>query len=223
MAVMNGIDLEALGELIRTRRSVRKYQDRPVPEELLLQAIELATWAPNSGGKQGWHFHVVTNRERIQQVAEAVQQVTETMATWPESDAVREAIERWRITCAFFRSAPAIIAVSMADYISVTDRLVHAREEFDPLAAAVAEARRIGASRLQTAAGAVAYLLLVLHAMGLGACWMAGPQQAKGEIETLLGIPSDHQFVALVPVGYPAEDPAPRPRKALEQMVTVLR
>lgn len=210
-------------QLIKTRRSIRRYADRPVPEELLLKAVELATWAPSSGGKQGWHFHVVTNRDLIARMAAAVQNRTDLMATWPEAESFRTAIDRWKTTSAFFRSAPALVAVSMSDYMSVTDQLTRARAETDPVASEIVEARRIGASRLQTVAGAVAYLLLALQALGLGAVWMAGPQQAKQEIEALLGIPPEYQFVALVPVGFPAEQPQARPRKALQEMVTMLR
>jgi len=215
--------MSVLEQLIKTRRSIRRYEDRPVPEELLLTAVELATWAPSSGGKQGWHFHIVTNRDLIDRVAAAVQDRTDLMANWPEAEPHRTAIDRWKITSAFFRSAPALIAVSMSEYVSVTDQLTRARAEIDPAASEIVEARRLGSSRLQTVAGAVAYLLLALHALGLGAVWMAGPQQAKREIEALLGIGPQYDFVALVPVGYPAEQPDARPRKAVQDTVTVLR
>lgn len=219
------VELSALEELIVTRRSVRKYQERPVPEEMLLKAVELATWAPNSGGRQTWHFTVVTNREVVGRVAAAVQAVTDLMATWPEAqtDAIRPHIDRWVGNSAFFRSAPALVAVSMGDYTSVTDILTQARAGFDPVAAEVVQNRLLGSSRLQTAAAAVTTLLLVLHQMGLGACWMAGPQQAKRQIEEILGVPVGYHFVALVPVGWPAEEPRPRARKTMEEMVTVIR
>lgn len=219
------MDLTSLEEMIVTRRSVRKYQDRPVPEELLLKAVELATWAPNSGGRQTWHFTVVTNRDLVRQVAEAVQSVTDLMATWPEAqtDEIRPSIERWKVTSSFFRGAPALVAVSMGDYNSVTDLLTHARAAVDPQAAEIVKNRELGSSRLQTAAAAVTTLLLVLHQMGLGACWMAGPQQAKRQIEEVLGIADQFHFVALIPVGWPAEEPRPRARKSMDEMVTVLR
>jgi len=36
-----------LTKLIKTRRSIRLFQDNPVPEAILIQAVETATWAPN--------------------------------------------------------------------------------------------------------------------------------------------------------------------------------
>jgi len=38
--------------LIKSRRSIRNWQDKPVPEQLLIDAIELGTWAPNGGNQQ---------------------------------------------------------------------------------------------------------------------------------------------------------------------------
>ena len=55
---MELIDLE---KLIKSRRSIRRWQDKRVSEELLLKAIEMATWAPNGGNQQNWRFYVVVN------------------------------------------------------------------------------------------------------------------------------------------------------------------
>jgi nitroreductase len=52
---------------------------------------------------------------------------------------------------------------------------------------------------------------------------MAGPQQAKAEIESILGVPPEYEFVALVPVGWPAEEKVGAPRKPLDEVVKVIR
>jgi len=62
-----------LANLIKTRRSIRSWQDKQVSEDLLIQAIELATWAPNGGNQQNWHFYTIVNRETIKAIAGAVQ------------------------------------------------------------------------------------------------------------------------------------------------------
>jgi len=54
---------EALLELIRTRRSIRRYQDRPVPDEMIEQLLEAARWAPSSTNSQPWEFIVVRDPE----------------------------------------------------------------------------------------------------------------------------------------------------------------
>jgi nitroreductase len=216
------MEFEELAQLVRSRRSIRRYKDEDVPEELLLKAIDLATWAPNGGNRQPWQFWVVKNRDVIGQMADAVDARSRLMASWPEADAWREDADRWTRVGAFFRHAPACIAVMVGGYESIADKLLKARGE-DPAAQEMMEWRRFGASRIQTIGGAVMLLLLALHQQGLGACWMAGPQQAKGDIEAILGVPAGWEFVALVPVGWPAEEKVGGARKPLDEVVKILR
>lgn len=217
------IDLNELGELMKTRRSIRKFQDKPVPEGLLIKALELAAWAPNGGNFQPWRFLIVSNKELIYKMADAVKAKTELMTSWPEAKQFGEMMERWRKTSDFFRSAPVCIAVLMGKYSSPADQVLRARGESDPMAREIRNYRQIGNSSLQSVAAAITYLLLVLHYFGLGATWMAGPQQAKKEIEGLLKIPGEWDFVNLIPVGYPAESPDLRPRKPIMEVIQFYR
>ncbi len=59
--------MEAL-EAIRTRRSVRRYQDKPVPEELVNQILAAAMSAPSACNAQPWHFVVITDRKTLEAV-----------------------------------------------------------------------------------------------------------------------------------------------------------
>jgi len=54
-----------LTKLIKSRRSIRLFQDKPVPEALLLQAIETAIWAPNGANAQNWRFFIVLDKKVI--------------------------------------------------------------------------------------------------------------------------------------------------------------
>ena len=47
-------------ELVGSRRSVRGFRKDPVPKELLVEVIELATRAPSSMNTQPWYFHAIT-------------------------------------------------------------------------------------------------------------------------------------------------------------------
>lgn len=217
------IDFAELGEVIKTRRSVRRFQDKPVPEDLLLKALELATWAPNGGNYQPWRFLIVSNKDLINQMADAVKAKTELIASWPEAKQCGEVVDRWRKTSAFFRGAPVCIAVLMSKYSSIADQILRARGEADPIAREIRSYRQLGDSTLQSVAAAITYLVLILHYFGLGTTWMAGPQQAKKEIEKLLGVPADWNFVDLIPVGYPAETPKAPPRKVVGDVVQFFR
>lgn len=211
-----------LEQVLVKRRSIRKYQDREVPTRLLLKAIEMASWAPNGGNFQPWKFFVVKNRDVIQKIADEVQAKVDLIASWPEAVAFGDTLERYRRNASFFRSAPAVIAVGMGGYQSVADKVLRQRGETDPAAREMIENREAVQSRIQTIAGATAYLLLALENFGLGACWMAGPMLAKREISEMLDVPAGLDLFALVPVGYPAEEPQAGRRKPIEEIVRII-
>ncbi len=52
-------------DVIRSRRSVRKFSADPVPEELIEKLLEAGRWAPSGLNNQPWRFAVVTNRETV--------------------------------------------------------------------------------------------------------------------------------------------------------------
>ncbi len=61
------------------------------------------------------------------------------------------------------------------------------------------------------------HLILAAAAEGLGTCWI-GAFKAD-EVQRILEVPDDLEPVAMTPLGYPAEEPGPRPRKELDEMV----
>lgn len=68
------------------------------------------------------------------------------------------------------------------------------------------------------AAIAVDHMTLQAVEEGLGACWVCSFVEA--DVKKLLGIPEPVRVVTLLPLGYPAETPAPRPRKPMEECVS---
>lgn len=56
-------------EAIQTRRSVREYQDRPVPERIIQQLLEAAMAAPSARNQQPWEFIILTDRDILEQVS----------------------------------------------------------------------------------------------------------------------------------------------------------
>jgi len=57
-----------LREVIRCRRSIRRYEDRAVPRAVLEQLLEDACWAPSAENYQPWHFVALTKPEEIAQL-----------------------------------------------------------------------------------------------------------------------------------------------------------
>ena len=58
-------------EAIEGRRSVRNYNDKPIPHEALRKIVNAARLAPTANNKQPWEFIVVTNPKTKSQLAEA--------------------------------------------------------------------------------------------------------------------------------------------------------
>jgi nitroreductase len=75
----------AQGRARKGRRSNRQWRKDDISDELLKKAVELATWAPNGGNYQGWHFIIVKKKEIIEKIAKAVQSVADQMASWSEA------------------------------------------------------------------------------------------------------------------------------------------
>jgi nitroreductase len=56
-------------DALRSRRNVRRYEDRPIPAGDLDRILEAARRTPSAGNRQHWDFVVVTERARLQQLA----------------------------------------------------------------------------------------------------------------------------------------------------------
>jgi nitroreductase len=60
-------------------------------------------------------------------------------------------------------------------------------------------------------------MILQAHELGLGTCWLGRFDETR--FKAILGIPDPVRVVAVTPLGYPAEAPAARPRKSLDEIV----
>lgn len=212
------MDIETLEKLIKSRRSIRKWKKEEVSDELLKKAVELATWAPNGGNYQGWHFVVVKNKEVIGKMADAVQSAADLIVSWPEAKSWEDDVKRYQRNTSFFRNAPACIGVFISEYRSVMDKVLLAREPLDPAANRIMGFRRTAPTAIQSASAAATTMLLAFHQMGLGAIWLASPLMAKKEIEAILKIQADMALVCLLAVGYPDES-LKKERKPVEQVL----
>src|SRR4051812_21465310 len=66
------LTLSSLDELIRQRRSVRRYEPRPVPRELLLEVLDAGRWAPSPHNTFPWRFALLTHAAIKQRLSEAM-------------------------------------------------------------------------------------------------------------------------------------------------------
>ncbi|MTI87377.1 MAG: nitroreductase family protein [Balneolaceae bacterium] len=61
-------------ELVKRRRTVREFSDRPVPREVIEKCLLAAGTAPNGANKQPWHFAVVSNPEIKKKIREGAEE-----------------------------------------------------------------------------------------------------------------------------------------------------
>lgn len=206
-----------LAKLIKSRRSIRFWDDKPVPEDLLMQAVELATWAPNGANAQIWKFYIVLDKGKIKEIADAAAAGMQNMGTWPEMADFKgfpapptpagvtppPPPKRSNLS-----DAPAMILVGAKRGENPMDKIIAERAKKDERAAQMLQWIGSIDPRIQSVSSGISYLLLVLHQMGLGATWMTGPIiQAKGDIEKILNLPPDIDIIAMVPVGYSTDTP----------------
>lgn len=191
------VELEALERLMQERRSERQFLPTALPagvvERLLLAAIS----APSASNRQPYRFMVVQRPETIARMVETVETV---LRTGERAEVFRERAELADYGKHFvaFGRAPVVFVVFYREnglFLSVRENL-------------------------SSAAAAIMQLLLAVHALGLGACWMTGPCVAEKELLELLHAPPGLRLAALVPVGYCANRAeVPQKRKLSQLMI----
>jgi coenzyme F420-0:L-glutamate ligase / coenzyme F420-1:gamma-L-glutamate ligase len=194
-----------LMDIIRGRRSVRRYQDRPVPGELLEEILEAARWAPSPHGRQPWRFVVLTRDAPKRALAAAMgdewrrQLALDGQAL--EMIETRFAKSRERIIL-----APAIVVPCL--YLADLD----AYPDADRNAAEMTMA-------IQSLGCAVQNMLLTAYSLGLDGGWMCAPLFCPEVVVGALDLDPALIPHALITLGYAAADPVRRERLSLERLI----
>ena len=179
-------------QLIRGRRSVRRYLPDPVERSLLEKLLTAAIWAPSAHNRQPWRFCVVTTDQAKQDLSERM------AARWRadlSADGVDVALIERRVRISHDRitgaAALVVASVSLEEMDDYPDRR---RQEAEWLMA------------VQSTALACQNLLLAAHQYGLAACWMCAPLFVPELVRDALGLPESWYPQALITLGYAAEE-----------------
>jgi nitroreductase len=214
-------------EVIKSRRSVRRFLDKPVNKRHLEQILDAARLAPSGGNLQGWRFIVLQQRNMIEQIESIIKkkidELPETMKdSIDNSDYFSSLLaNRLQSSSLFFSSAPITIAVLYKPnpynkpYLEFLMQKGLNRHDAH---------QRMGYVEIQSVAAATENLILAAHSLGYGSCWMNVPFIAVKEIKELLGISHPWDISAFVPVGHP--DPswsAPAIRKKRLDEIVIFR
>lgn len=189
-------------EAIQRRRSIRKFKNTTLSNDMIENLIEAARVAPSGSNVQPWRFIIVKD-ERL------------------KAELCRAAFDQ-----EFVKDAPVVI-VCCGDLLSwkrardQTQELInrddiHLKKESEKALmeraekAASAEMRERIPTTLLNVAIATEHIVLEAVELGLGSCWVRLFDEEKAK--QAMSLPDNLCVVALLPVGVPDEEPEARPR-----------
>ncbi len=205
-------------EAVQGRKSIRRFKQSPVQDGDIRKILDAGRWAPSANNTQPWSFIVIKDRAVLKKMAAAVRGMIDRMVPFAENEKQAQRLAAYKSTYfTFFENAPVVVAVCMEAYDAGTDRLLA------KMGYSADDIRRLRPlPGLQSVSAAVQNMLLAIHALGYGSCWMTGPLVAQEDFEKILDFGKEKSIVALLPIGVPDENPPARSRKPLDEMMKVL-
>jgi coenzyme F420-0:L-glutamate ligase/coenzyme F420-1:gamma-L-glutamate ligase len=200
----DSVELDSLQDLIRSRRTVRRFLPKAVPPELIIQIIETATWSPSAHNRQPWQFLVLgAGDKRIHVVRHMGNRFRQDLlADGISENETEQAVQRARE-----RVLTAPVAIMVCLDTSLGDTYPDQRRKFAEYIMGV-----------QSVAMAGCTLLLAAHAAGLGGVWLCSPLFAPEQVRSVLDLPDEWDPQGLILLGYPARIPEARPRQSVEKV-----
>jgi nitroreductase len=202
-----------VSEAIQKRVTIRRWKPMPVEKEKIVKVLEAGRRAPSWGNVQPWRYIVVQDKVRINELAKVA-------GGQPHISTAPVVIVCCGLMEVFSQkmhreSLKQLIEAGVMDWPDeVLDNVVLGNDLFAPY--------RLGEQVMTIKAGeqimiSLAYMTLEAVNQGLGSCWMGAisPKDAH----QVMNLPKNlfvHDFFLL---GYPDEDPKPRPRKELDKIV----
>lgn len=198
------IEQDQFRRLIQGRRSIRRYEPRPISEALLTELLDAARWAPSAHNRQPWRLCVITNDDVKIRLSH---QMGERWRCDLVEDGVDVALIGQRIAISHARitgaAALVVVCMSMESMDAYPDTKRQRAEE---------------TMAIQSVALASQNLLLAAHQHGLGACWMCAPLFVPDIVRTALSLPETWEPQTMITLGYPAEEKV-KEREPLESRV----
>lgn len=182
-----------LMEAIKTRRSVRKFTDEPVPREKLEKIIEAAMWAPSGQNLQPWYFVALTKDEDLAFL------ISE-MGTTAFSE--RKKLE------ARFKNNPEVVEETL-EFLSA---MGGARTILLAFLNKPTYSEDMIPSCIESVSAAMQNAVLMAHAEGIASCWVEAVCQAGDALHEKFA-PEHGKLIGGIILGYPAMEAREIPRK----------
>ncbi len=200
-------------EAIQKRVSIRSWKPAPVEKEKIVKVLEAGRRAPSWGNTQPWRFIVVQDKAKIEELGK-------TAGGQPQVSTAPVVI----VCCGFMEafskkmhreSLKQLIEAGVMDMPDeVLDNIILGSDQFAPY--------RLGEQVMTIKAGeavmiSVAYMTLEAVNQGLGTCWV-GAVSPK-DAHQIMNLPKTLFVHDLLCLGYPNENPKPRPRKESNKII----
>lgn len=193
-----------LVDVLRSRRSCRRFRTEAVPGPMLEDLVRAAVTAPSGTNSQAWTFSVLTSRAAVLALGEAVADFFRRLNRL----AARKAVRRILRLCGrndletYFQDHYVSVERALADWDrDRTDKLF-----YGATAAVVVGSRPGGSCPAEDALLATQNLLLTAHALGLGSCLIGYAVAAMGHdrrVAAAAGVPAEETVHAVVALGWP--------------------
>lgn len=187
---------------ITKRHSIRKFKPQAVSKEQLAAVINSGILAPSSKNRQPWRFVVVTGNSKETALA-AMERGLEREKHCPFLPDSADFLPDAEHTLEVMRQAPAVIFVINAPGTDLRKPL-----SVDERVYEICNTQSIGA--------AIENMSLKAVELGLGSLWICNTFFAFDELTEFLN--TDGVLYAALAVGYPDEEPSPRPRRPIEEV-----
>ncbi len=191
-------------DAIISRRSIRKFKDKEIPIELIEKILQAASNAPSAKNRQPWKFFVVTNKNRsamLEVIRTGIANEKSLEGLLPNSLQFISGAEN---TLKMMEQAPITVFVFNTEDNSLWNE-------------SGIERRLLDIANIQSIGAAIQNMLLAGTSLGIGSLWICDVFFAYREICQWLN--EKNQLIAAVSFGYPDENPSPRPRKNISEIV----
>ena len=169
---------------LRSRRSIRNYQNKPVPAELIRKVLNVARMAPTATNTQGISYIVIRDKQKLRRIADLVLE--------------------WMHLAA--KTVPIMRLYARAAQAEVDKGKEYILRDAPALVVAIGSKKDIHRTH-DSGHSCLSYAELYAPTLGLGTCW-AGFFEHAGEAEyepllELLGVPDDKIIAGGILMGYP--------------------
>ena len=203
--------IEATMKVIQDRRSIREFTDEPVSDRDLDMILEAARQAPSGENAQPWRFIIVKDegmRKKMGAIAGggSGRRFTSEFVTKKMQERFANLQDEAKRQAAFQKLTSGQVSAFMADA---------------PVNIVVCGKKDVWDMPYDTSA-AIENILLMVTALGLGACWVIAPCidiRDEERIKALLNIPEGFKAVSILSVGHPTRPHRPRPRLPISELV----